>query len=286
MTLIYVSLFVFLNIIAMFDLFFGNVKGFEKFANFLSKFYYIFSLVDKILGFVIFTGLIYYLESGHHNKIARVMDYFVRSFYGIIGMSLCEKLILIFVGIPLFGGLLAILIIFRDHFGLKYNPLDYIGIIMDCYSIFEIYTNVGFFLVLYFVDLRRQTKEKLVERFYRYSIIKIIRKTEKYAKIIIDAREELNNAFPKYEKTDPSYYYFLKKIYDKFIQEGNTSNSNTNMNMPIDLNANINVNTNMNIPIDLNANNNANNDINKTIDGNTKNNCNEIVLIIINFLII
>jgi hypothetical protein len=116
MTLIYVSLFVFLNIIAMFDLFFGNVKGFEKFANFLSKFYYIFSLVDKILGFVIFTGLIYYLESGHHNKIARVMDYFVRSFYGIIGMSLCEKLILIFVGIPLFGGLLAILIIFRDHF--------------------------------------------------------------------------------------------------------------------------------------------------------------------------
>ena len=196
----------------MFDLFFGNVKGFEKFANFLSKFYYIFSWVDKILGFFIFTVLIYYLKSGYCNKCKRVLDYFVRFYYSIIGMSLCEKLILIFVGIPLFGGLLAILIIFRDHFELKYNPLDYIGIIMDCYSIFEIYTNVGFFLVLLFVDLRRQTKENLVERFYRYSIIKFIKKTEKYIKIIIDAREELNNALPTYEKTDPSKYLFLNKI--------------------------------------------------------------------------
>ena len=61
---IYSSLFVFLNVIAVFDLIMNNVKGCEKMMNMIEKYYEIFDWVDKILGFIIFNIIIYYIESG------------------------------------------------------------------------------------------------------------------------------------------------------------------------------------------------------------------------------
>ena len=62
---IYTSSFIFLNIIAMFDLMFNDRKGFEKSRKFISKFYEIFNYIDKALGFVIFPFLIAVFESGY-----------------------------------------------------------------------------------------------------------------------------------------------------------------------------------------------------------------------------
>ena len=76
---------------------------------------------------------------------------------GIIG-ALCDlytTLILSF-RIILFGVLLALLIIYRKHFGLNNNPIDYFFIILDCYAIFDIYICVGFFMVQIFVDCKRK----------------------------------------------------------------------------------------------------------------------------------
>ena len=148
--LLYSSLFVFLNIIAMFDLIFSQQKGFEKFSKVILKYYEIFDYIDKILGYIIFPIIIYYLESGHYTIFRKFLD-------GIIG-ALCDlytTLILSF-RIILFGVLLALLIIYRKHFGLNNNPIDYFFIILDCYAILDIYICVGFFMVQIFVDCKRK----------------------------------------------------------------------------------------------------------------------------------
>ena len=62
--IIYATAFVYLNLLAMFDLVFNNVNGFSKFSKFISVYYQAFSYIDKILCFVIFNLIIYFLESG------------------------------------------------------------------------------------------------------------------------------------------------------------------------------------------------------------------------------
>lgn len=71
---IYASLFVYLNLTAIFDLFFNNHEGFYKLFKFLKIFYYCLDIVDKALGFVLFNLLIYYLESGYFSKKKRFCD--------------------------------------------------------------------------------------------------------------------------------------------------------------------------------------------------------------------
>ena len=51
LSITYASLFVFLNIMAIFDLFFNHKKDFDKLFNFLKKFYFGFNIVDIALGF-------------------------------------------------------------------------------------------------------------------------------------------------------------------------------------------------------------------------------------------
>ena len=178
--IIYTSLFVFLNIIAVLDLFFNSKKGFGTLIEIISKFYTIFDYVDKILGFVIFTWLIFYLESGHYSKIKRLLDYPIRIYQNIKKLSKCEIIVILSISIPLITLILTFLIIYRNKFGLKYNPLDYINVLLNCYAAFEIYTCVGFFIIQVIIDYRRHKNDKLIKRYYRYSTKKIIEKTEQY----------------------------------------------------------------------------------------------------------
>ena len=140
----YASLFVFLNIMAIFDLFFNHKDDFDKLFNFLKKFYLGFNITDIALGFFLFNILISYMESGYYSKCKKLFDGVFRFYYSIKKMSLCEKIVIIAISVPLIAGLLVMLIIYRKHFNLGKNPLEYTDIIFNCYAIFEIYTNVGF----------------------------------------------------------------------------------------------------------------------------------------------
>ena len=233
--LLYSSLFVFLNIIAMFDLIFSQQKGFEKFSKVILKYYEIFDYIDKILGYIIFPIIIYYLESGHYSFFRKLLD-------GIFG-ALCDlyKTLILSFRIILFGVLLALLIIYRKHFGLNNNPIDYFFIILDCYAVIDIYICVGFFMVQIFVDCRRKKKENLINRYYRYSVIKIIQKTENYFNKMKHLYEALNKEIQIYKKEKSSpYYKFLEntlheidkklKEYDSQIKAVNINNNMNNVN--------------------------------------------------------
>ena len=146
---IYSSLFVFLNIIAAVDLMMNNIKGFEKMMNMIEKYYEIFNWVDKILGFLIFNIIIYYIESGWYWFPLRLVDGIIRficSFKKVLKMkrkgTLCKTLVIQSIRVLLACAILIILIIYRKHFGLN-NIKDYINCLLDCYSIFEIYSAVG-----------------------------------------------------------------------------------------------------------------------------------------------
>ena len=119
---IYAMLFVFLLIIAMFDLVFNNQKGFKKFSKVILKYYEIFDYIDKFLGYILFPIIIYYLESGHFTIFRRIVD-------GVIGIfkELVQALFYSF-RILLFIALLIILIKYRKHYGID-NFWDYLFII-------------------------------------------------------------------------------------------------------------------------------------------------------------
>ena len=245
----YSSLFVFLNIIAIFDLFFNNREEFDRIFNFLTKFYFGLNIVDIALGFFLFNILIYYLESGYYSKCKKLFDGIIRYFYSIMKMSACEKIIAISISIPLIAGLLTILIIYREHFNLGKNPLEYTDILFNCYAIFEIYTGVGFFIYQLVKDCKKRKSEKLTKRYCNYSIKKIISKTEKYLKSINKAYEDLLIHAPIFENNTPNPYHdYLKKQFNKIKETknlfglNNLDNNNTNDNNNNDTNANIYIN--------------------------------------------
>ena len=268
---IYFSLFVSLNIIGMFDLFYGGKKGFEKFSKFISGFYLFFTITDKVLGFIIFTGLIYYFESGYYNKLKKFADFIFRNWNSITKMGKCKIITGICVGVPLIGGFIALLVIFRDHFGYS-SPLDYIFALLDCYGMIQIYCNVGFFLLQIILECKRRKDENLINRYYRYSIIKIIEKTESYIEKMKHCYDVLNQEVQKLDKnTSSNYNNYLKetlKEYKKKINllelEGNNTNENNNMNNNMNFNnMNYNMNFNMNNNININNYNLYNNRLNE-----------------------
>ena len=234
----YSSLFVFLNIIAIFDLFWNNREEFYKIFDFLTKFYFGLNIVDIALGFFLFNILIYYLESGYYSKSKKLFDGVIRYLYSIKKMSACEIIITIAIAVPLIAGLLTILIIYRDHFNLGKNPLEYSDILFNCYAIFEIYTGVGFFIYQLIKDCKKRKDEKLIKRYCNYSFKKIILKTEKYLKSINKAYEDLLIYAPIFENnTTDSYHHYLKKQFDKIKETknlfglNNSDNNNTNDNI-------------------------------------------------------
>ena len=157
--LLYSSLFVFLNIISMYDLLFNHLEGFKKFTKVISKFYEIFDHIDKFFGFILFPFLISILEGGR-TKCGKVCD-------GLCGClsELFQTITWSFGIIFIFGIVILILIIiYREHFGLTKNPLDYLYVILDCYAIFDIYIYVGFFMFQMCIDCRRNHNQKLINR--------------------------------------------------------------------------------------------------------------------------
>ena len=229
---LYFALFIFLNFISMFDLVFNNQKGFENFSKVISKFYEIFDYIDKALGFLIFPLIIYYLESGYYTIPRKILDGLWGIIYEFIQpLVLSLRIILCIV-------LLVITIKYRKHFGLGKNPFDYIFVILDCYSIIDIYMCVGFFMVQIFVDCKTQKNKKLKDRYYRYSLIKIIRKTESYINKMNKLHETLDKNIQNYDKDKSSLdYKHMKETYQKideklkeYQEESHEINPNSNNN--------------------------------------------------------
>ena len=223
LSIIYVSLFIYLNIVAIFDLFFNNNTNLVKFFKFIRKFYLGFTIVDKALGFVLFSILIYYLESGYYSKRKKLSDGIIRTFYAFKKLTKCQIIIILSIAVPLVSVLLALLIIYRDHYDLGKNPIDYIGILLDCYAVFEIYSGVGFFLVQLIKDCKRPRSEQLIKRYYRYSITKIINKTEKYINNINNTYQVLNKNAPIFENNNS--YPFHAYLQEQFKKVSETINS-------------------------------------------------------------
>ena len=255
---LYFALFIFLNFISMFDLVFNNQKGFENFSKVISKFYEVFDYIDKALGFLIFPLIIYYLESGYYTIPRKILDGLWGIIYEFIQpLVLSLRIILCIV-------LLVITIKYREHFGLGKNPFDYIFVILDCYSIIDIYMCVGFFMVQIFVDCKTQKNKKLKDRYYRYSLIKIIRKTESYINKMNKLHETLDKNIQNYDKDKSSLdYKHMKDTYQKIDEKikeyqedshENNPNSNNNENMIDYSKANVQQTNNYNENINQNNN--------------------------------
>ena len=255
---LYFALFIFLNFISMFDLVFNNQKGFENFSKVISKFYEVFDYIDKALGFLIFPLIIYYLESGYYTIPRKILD----GLWGII-FEFIQPLVLS-LRIILCIVLLVITIKYRKHFGLGKNPFDYIFVILDCYSIIDIYMCVGFFMVQIFVDCKTQKNKKLKDRYYRYSLIKIIRKTESYINKMNKLHETLDKNIQNYDKDKSSLdYKHMKETYQKIDEKLKehqeesheiNPNSNNNENMIDYSKANVQQTNNYNENINQNNN--------------------------------
>ena len=84
--------------------------------------------------------------------------------------------------------ILVILIVYRKRFDLGNNPFDYFSIILD---VFTIFTNIGFFMFRIIVDYRQKKDQQKINRYDRYSKIKIIEITENYMKKVNDSYYKL-----------------------------------------------------------------------------------------------
>jgi hypothetical protein len=244
LSILYVSFFVFLNIMAIFDLFFNNRHEFKKLFKFLKKFYFGFTLVDKGLGFFLFSVLIYYLESGYYSNYKKFSDGVIRFLYSIKKLTTKQIIIIISIAVPIIVTLLVLLIKYRKHYNLGNNPLDYTDILFDCYAVFEIYTGVGFFIYQLIKDYKRRKNRNLEERYYRYSTCKIIDKTKKYLKNIDQTYEDLNKLSPVFEKdTTNPYHVYLQKKFNEVKQTKSDLEKNSGNNVVINNNTNESNNT-------------------------------------------
>ena len=231
--LIYSSFFVMLNEMALFDLFFSNEVGMVKFIDMISIFYEVFNWIDKICGYIIFNLLIAMMESGYFCIWKKFFDYWIR-----IGKSIPNNLCEIIVRLIIAGGILTILIMFRERFNLGNNPFDYFSIILDVFGMLEIYSNVGFFMLQIILDFRRKKSQLKINRYDLYSKIKIMQNIEKYMEKVKDSYNELKKDARIFEKNDhPDYHKYLQKIYkemeEKLIEYGyelNDEGNNLNFN--------------------------------------------------------
>ena len=251
---LYSSFFVMLNEMALFDLFFSHDVRMVKFYDKVSIFYKVFNWVDKICGYIIFNLLIAMMESGYSPIWKKFFDYWCR-----IGKSIPHNLCEIIVRLIIAGGILTILIMFRERFNLGNKFLDYFeyfSIILDVFGMLEIYSNVGFFMLQLILDCRRKRDQLKINRYDIYSKIKIIENTEKYMEKVKDSYNELKKDAIIFESNDkPKYYKYLQKIYkevkEKLIEYGyEVNNEENNLNFPNNNNPNY-CNTN-----DNNNNNN------------------------------
>jgi len=252
--LVYSSFFVMLNVMTMFDLMFSNEIGMVKFFDMVSIFYDVFNWVDKICGYIIFNILIAMMESGYSPIWKKFLDYWIR-----IGKKIPKNLCIIITRLIIAVGILTILIMFRERFDLGNNPFDYFSIILDVFGMFEIYSNVGFFIFQIILDYKQRKDGLKISRYDRYSKIKIIKSTEKYMEKVKDSYNELKRDARIFERNNhPDYHKYLQKIYkemkEKLIEYGYQENNYLKFN-----NIPNNNNTNENNTNDDNNNDNNNN---------------------------
>ena len=214
--IIYMSFFFFLNLIAALDLFFSNEKGFSNLMNIITKFYSNFNLISIIIGLFLLNVLIYYLESGYFTFYKRILDFIIN-----LNKIKCWILILIFIiVVPLFAGLLTLLIIYKDDLKIKNGKILFNSLI-NTYAVFSIYINVGFFVVQIFKDCKREKSSTLSEKYYIYSQKKIILETEKCVEKIKKKYKDLYENVPLSELIEKKgkktpYLKYLLNIYNDF----------------------------------------------------------------------
>jgi len=79
---------------------------------------------------------------------------------------------------------------------------------------YEIYINVGFFMLKLFFDCCRKTDQLKINRYYNYSKIKIIESTEKYMERVKDSYNELKKDANIFENNnEPDYHKYLQEVY-------------------------------------------------------------------------
>ena len=282
----YFSLFIFLNIIAIFDyiLHYPDLElDCDILFKFISNFYLILNLASKILGTGVLNIWINYLESGYFSTSKKLFDIFITIYHKIKRIEKWKIIVTLIAFILVFSALLSLFIIYKDTLGLS-SPINYICIFLDMYAIFEIYMKVGFFLVQSIIDFKRHRNDSLTTRYYIYSQTKIINETEASFNKIKETYEELNKTIQKMENFESTpYYLYLKKVSKKVEEKVKLydieNNKDTNS-----INNNI-ANTNNDLRIlTLNSidkksidelNNKSNNKENNTQNSDTKKQTNE-----------
>ena len=215
--------------------------------KFINKFYKVFTWVDKVLGFQflifelgVFDFYVYMRESGYHSIFLKFFDIIITQFSGPIKSiekaKMWKKILALIIVLVLTIALIVILIIYRDHYELS-DGFDYLQVILDCYSVFQIYASVGFFIILIFSDCRRKRDKTLINRYYKYSTMKIIERTEYVVKKIENIYGRLKTAETTFNKNNPfSYEKYLINTLQKVEEKMNLYELDKSNNINININ--------------------------------------------------
>jgi hypothetical protein len=155
-------------------------------------------------------------------------------------MTLVQIIVKLVIWVPIIITLLVFLLVYRNHFGIGKNPMEYIEILLDCYSIFEIYACVGFFILQLVKDCKMRRNKKLMYRYYNYTLIKIINKMEKYFTKIKHLYNELNAYVMSFDINNrDEYYNYLNNTFKDIKEKMNTYGINGNF---VSINNNVGIN--------------------------------------------
>ena len=127
-------------------------------------------MINLAIRFVIFPICINYLETGYYSTrkiifepIFQLQKKILKKFCGKVNLLKAALIILLILAI-------AVVILYfmvRDKFGLD-SPLsyfNYVSIALNLFSLFQVYINVGFFLVQCCIDHKRQRNPIYVKRY-------------------------------------------------------------------------------------------------------------------------
>jgi hypothetical protein len=214
------SLFFFLNLIAALDLFFCKDKGFSNLMNVITKFYSNFNLISYIISLFLLNVIIFYLESGYFTFYKRILDLIFRIKNKYLKNISWKIIIFSIIGVVLFAGLLTLLIIYKYDLKIE-NGKIFICSLLNLYTVFGIYINVGFFVVQIFKDCKREKSSILSDKYYIYSKKKIILETEKCVEKIKKKYNDLYENVPLSELIEKKgkktpYLNYLLNIYNDF----------------------------------------------------------------------
>ena len=180
-------LFLFLNIIVNIDLILDFFKSIPResmiMGKILSYYYTYFNVFSLIIRWVVFPIYINYFETGYKTfwkTFFEIFEIIWRKIKKKLESSLWKALLVI----GLIAAIATVILYYmiKDKFGLKdpINYLSYIIIALDIIPLFEIYTNVGFFLIQTFIDVQRLDNENLIKNYYYYSKYSVLSKAVDY----------------------------------------------------------------------------------------------------------